>query len=323
MTGIAAASPMKTILAISSNPNQSEIRGIHARSAICFSPLNQVMTTRSAIVERPSNSPINTPAPEPNTNPRRSRRRLAASASRSSPLANSCHAVAPTCSSGGRNWRLTRPEWLATSQVSSRPIGKTSPRPSDPRAALLDTVNPPALQAGFDHGEDLVAHKADHADHDHGDQHGIEPEHLTAPDQEVAESLRRGQQLDADQRNPGVGQPVAQAREDRRYRSREDDMAQHLQGREAECFSHLDERPRHVRNARAGFHDHWHKCRLRDHDDLEPLPDAEQQHREWNPGQRRHLGDRREQRTDIIVYAPRQPHGGADDQASSRTDREA
>src|SRR5579883_1066706 len=185
MTGIDAARAIKTILAISSNPNQREIIGIQASSAICFSPLNHVVKIRSAMRDRPSRSPTRTPTPEPSANPRRSRRRLAKSASTSSPLFDSSQKLMPTCSSGGRNWRFTRPEWLAISHRSSRPNGRTSPRPAARSAVLSDTVDPPTLQPGFDHRQCLVADKADDSDDDHGDQHGVEPEHLAPPYEEV------------------------------------------------------------------------------------------------------------------------------------------
>src|SRR5207248_3794797 len=132
-----------------------------------------------------------------------------------------------------------RPEWLANSQSTSKLSGRTSPRPTVLSAVLWDTIDPPALQPGFDHSQRLVADKANDADDDHRDQHRVEPEHLAPPDQEVAQPLGRGQQLDTDQSNPGMGQAVAQAGEDRRHRSWKHHVAQHLQRREAKGLADL------------------------------------------------------------------------------------
>src|SRR5437899_5274047 len=292
ITGIAAARAMNTTLATSSKPNQSEISGIQARSAICLSPLNQVVTIRSAIRDRPSTRPTITPTSAPSRKPSRSRRRLAESAWTSSPLASSRHAVGATCSSGGRNWRLTRPEWLKISHKASRNAGSTSPRPTVLIVETSEVIGPPTLQPGFDNRQNLVAGKPDQSDHHHRDQHGIEPEHLATPDQQITEALRGGQQFHADQRDPRMSQTVAQSGEDRRHRARQHYVTKHLQRCEAECLAHFHQRARHVGDPCAGVHDDGYKGRLDDHDDLQGLTDPEQQHGKRNPGERRDLRDR-------------------------------
>ncbi|KAJ8133989.1 hypothetical protein OY671_012797, partial [Metschnikowia pulcherrima] len=74
------------------------------------------------------------------------------------------------------------------------------------RPALGRRVDAPGSQPGFDMGQALVHDEDDQADEDHGDDHGIEPEHSPPPDEEVSQPFGRSEELDRDQRGPGLGQ---------------------------------------------------------------------------------------------------------------------
>src|SRR3954471_10985698 len=230
-TGVNAASATNTTLAASPTPNHIEISGIQAKAATCFSPSKDGPSSRSARRDMPSRAPSTSPAAVPIAKPARSRARLAARSPGRSPRASSRRKTVATVSSGGRMRGSTSPPRLAASQATSSSTGGTAPLSARRRrdtvvmaSVPLQARHAPALEPRLDRPERPVHGEADDADQHHRDDHRVEPEHLPAPDQQVAEPLRGGQELDRDERQPGLGQAVADAGKDWRHGGRQDDL---------------------------------------------------------------------------------------------------
>ncbi len=62
---------------------------------------------------------------------------------------------------------------------------------------------------------------------------------------------------------------------------------------------------------------------LGDHHDFQRLADPQEEHQERDPAERRHLCDRDEQRTGIVLDERRKPHRAAEPEAEQRADQEA
>ena len=324
-TGVKAAMAMNATLAVSPMPNHIEISGIQAKTAICFSASKEGLSSRSATRDRPSRVPRIRPAVTPIEKPARSRARLAARSPRS--------AAAGELLEGGGRHRLERRQDaridgtgaagdLPGREQHERQDGAAQRTAGGGGHAGIPSTRQRWSLASTDASRRSMTRPTS-ADHGHRHDHRVEPEHLPAPDQQVAEPFRGGQQLDGDQRQPGVGEAVADAGEDRRHGGRQHHPAQELAAVEAEHLRHLDIGGRHGAHAGEGVERDRHEGGLGDHQHLERLVDPDDQHQERYPAQGRDLGHGREQRPRIVLDRGREAHGEAERQACHGPQREA
>src|SRR5258708_11570805 len=149
------------------------------------------------------------------------------------------------------------------------------------RSAMLDV---PAQQPVVERDHDLVGQEAGDADHDHARDDQIGARQGEAVEDRGAEAGRHAGHLADHDDDPGEAEPEPQAVEDARQRRRQHDPAEHRRARAAEHRGGLEQLGVDVAHAEDGVEQDRVERAEEDQRDRRALAQAEEDHRQRQPG---------------------------------------